>query len=478
MEIPFSNPNSEQVSVTQRIIPVHKSKLLWEERYALGKKLRDACSRKSHAIWKPSADRPDPVDLIEISDKGRIPELIPYRHGRMAKSAFTFYRGGALNMAVDLGETPVSGIRVQCCGDAHLCNFGGFATPERQVIFSINDLDETLPAPWEWDVKRLAASFIVACRDNGLSETTAMDTVLTCVRSYREKMEEFSKMKALERWYFALYSDLLVSGVTDPDIQRRMIKRLDKERNTTLAENVYPKLVDSAGGMEVIKDQPPMIFHWKDQTPGQVAEVMQDAYLRYQQNLLPAYRELLDFYKLEDAAIKVVGVGSVGTACWILLLTAGEKDPLFLQFKEARDSVLEKFAGKSLSANNGIRVVNGYRLMQPYSDILLGWTTGGLDPRQYYVRQLRDMKISVKVETFQRTEMNIYAGWCGWALALSHARMGDSAMISGYLGKSDTFDKAIAAFSILYADQNEKDYAKLKKAIRDGRVKAIFEEEK
>jgi uncharacterized protein (DUF2252 family) len=396
----------------------------------------------------------------------------------MAKSPFTFYRGGALNMAMDLGGSVVSGIRVQCCGDAHLCNFGGFATPERQVIFSINDLDETLPAPWEWDVKRLAASFVVACRDNGLSESTAMDTVLTCVRSYREKMEELSKMKALDRWYFALYADLLVAGLTDPDVRRRVNKRLDKERGTTLADNVYPKLVGSSGGMDYIKDQPPTIFHWQEHSPGQVADHVRDAYLRYQESLLPPYRDLLDFYKLQDAAIKVGGIGSVGTACWILLLTAGEKDPLFLQFKEARDSVFEKFAGKTLAANNGIRIVNGYRLMQPYSDILLGWTYGGAEPRQYFVRQLRDMKISPKVETFQRIEMDIYAGWCGWALALSHARTGDSAMISGYLGKSDTFDKAIAAFSIVYADQNEKDHAKLQKAIRDGHIEAVFETEK
>jgi uncharacterized protein (DUF2252 family) len=478
MQIQSSYPVIEQVSVNQSKIPFHKSQLSWEERYAMGKKLREVCSRKSHATWRASAVRMDTVDLMDISNKGRISELLPYRHGRMAKSAFTFYRGGALNMALDLGETAVSGIRVQCCGDAHLCNFGGFATPERQVIFSINDLDETLPAPWEWDVKRLAASFVVACRDNGLSESTAMDIVLTCVRSYRERMGEFSEMKALERWYFALYSDLLVSEITDPDIRRRVTKHLDKERGATLAENVYPKLVDSVGGMEFIKDQPPMIFHWKDHAPGQVADVVKDAYLRYQESLLPAYRDLLDFYKLQDAAVKVVGVGSVGTACWILLLTAGEKDPLFLQFKEARNSVLEKFAGKSLSANNGIRIVNGYRSMQPFSDILLGWTSGGLEPRPYFVRQLRDMKISARVETFQRTEMDIYASWCGWALALSHARTGDSAMISGYLGKSDTFDKAIATFSILYADQNEKDHANLKKGIRDGRVKAIFEEEK
>lgn len=453
------------------------SQYSYAERRDMGKKLRDACPRTSHAIWKSPHERPDPLSLVVQADERRVAELLPLRHGRMAKSAFTFYRGGALNMATDLANTPVSGIRVQCCGDAHLSNFGGFATPERQIIFSINDLDETLPAPWEWDIKRLATSFMVASRDRGFHKADAKDTVLTCVRSYREWMWEFSKMKTLERWYFALYSDMLISGIKDSNIRRMVIKRLNKESEKSLAEDLYPKLVVSEGGSEFIKDQPPTIFHWKDHKPGQVNDFVTNSYLNYQKSLVPAYRNLLNNYQLKDAALKVVGIGSVGTACWVLLLTANNtnNDPLFLQVKEARRSVLEPFAGKSLFENDGERIVNGYRSMQSHSDILLGWTTGEMDSRHYFVRQLRDIKISARVEIFSPAVMNIYAGWCGWALALSHARSGDSAMISGYLGKSDTFDKAIAAFSVSYADQNEQDHASIIRAIRDGKLEAVSE---
>jgi uncharacterized protein (DUF2252 family) len=453
------------------------SQYSYAERREMGKKLRDVCPRTSHATWKPPEGRPDPVSLVEKADKGRVPELLALRHGRMAKSAFTFYRGGALNMATDLANTPVSGIRVQCCGDAHLCNFGGFATPERQIIFSINDLDETLPAPWEWDIKRLAASFMVASRDNGFSKADAKDTVLTCVRSYREWMSEFSMMKTLERWHFALYSDMLISGIKDPDVRRMLIKRLSKESGKSVTDDLYPKLVNSKGGSEFIKDQPPTIFHWKDHKPGEVDDFVINSYNNYQKSLVPAYSNLLNNYQLKDAALKVVGVGSVGTACWVLLLTANNanKDPLFLQVKEARASVLEPFAGKSRFENDGERIVNGYRSMQPYSDILLGWTTGEMESRHYFVRQLRDIKISARVETFSPAVMDIYASWCGWALALSHSRSGDSAMISGYLGKSDTFDKAIAAFSVSYADQNEQDHNSIIRAIRNGKLEAVSE---
>ncbi|MBP7868192.1 MAG: DUF2252 domain-containing protein [Acidobacteria bacterium] len=446
------------------------------ERLALGKSLREKCPRNAHAKWKAPDGRPDPVDLVLAAESGRLPELLALRHGRMVRSAFTFYRGAALHMATDLADTPNSGIRVQCGGDAHLCNFGGFATPERQVIFSINDLDETLPAPWEWDVKRLAASFVVGCRDNGLSEAAAREAALRCARSYRKRMAEFSTMKVLDLWYLTLDPNTLISTITDDGLRRRALKRVEKERAKSIAENVFPKLVESAGSATFIRDQLPTIFHAEGHKPGEVAAAVAETFAMYRQTLAPAYQVLLDRYEVKDAALKVVGVGSVGTACWILLLQAGEGDPLFLQVKEARASVLEAFAGPSVFPNHGQRVVNGQRLMQPASDIFLGWMAG-TEGRHFYVRQLRDCKISVAVETFGKAEMNLYAQWCGWALAICHARAGDPAVITGYLGRGDAFDRAIADFSAAYADQNEKDHAALEKAIRKGKVEAVFEEE-
>jgi len=443
------------------------------DHYAAGKALRAACPRDAHAAWKAPSDRRDAVELILEAEKGRMPDLLPLRHGRMVRSAFTFYRGAALTMAADLASTPSSGIRVQACGDAHLCNFGGFATPERKIIFSINDLDETLPAPWEWDVKRLAASFVVACRDKGLKDSVAKDVVLTCVRSYREGMAEFSQMKTLELWYRALGADELIAGL-DPNLRKRAVKRIAQEQAKSRGEEMFPKLVEHKGDKPVIKDQLPTIFHAEGHPPGEVQQAVHDTLAAYRATLPGSYQSLLDRYELRDAAIKVVGVGSVGTACWVLLFTAGEGDPLFLQVKEARASVLEPYAGPSVFPNNGQRVVNGYRLMQPASDIFLGWSQG--PKRDYFFRQLRDMKISIMVETFGQAEMDIYAGWCARALALSHARAGNSAMLSGYMGKSDAFDRAIAAFSVAYADQNEKDHAALDRAVRKGKVKAVFEE--
>jgi uncharacterized protein (DUF2252 family) len=446
------------------------------EVHAAGKALREKCSRESHADWKAPHGRPDPVEMVLKGEKGRLPELLPLRHGRMVRSAFTFYRGSALSMAADLASTPSTGIRVQCCGDAHLCNFGGFATPERRVIFSINDLDETLPAAWEWDVKRLAASFVVACRDIGLSDGSAKDVTETCVRTYRESMAEFSQAKTLELWYYALEPDELL-GMGDRDIRKRGMKRIEKERAKSAGEELFPKLVEQKGNAPIIKDQPPTIFHLEGQPPGEIQQVLKDAFTAYQDSLAPAYRSLLNRYEIKDVAVKVVGIGSVGTSCAVLLLMAAEDDPLFLQVKEARASVLEPYAGASEFPNQGQRVVNGYRLMQPASDMFLGWTTGARG-RHYYVRQLRDVKISIRVETFRHYEMDIYAKWCGRALALSHARSGSSVLLSGYMGKSDTFDRAIASFAFAYSDQNEKDHAALDRAVRKGKVKAVFEEEK
>ncbi len=472
--VTFEKPKSRQPdNIKIPSLLAHRSRA---ELKAMGKALRDKCPRVSHAEWKAPVDRPDPVRLVLKADEGRIPGLLPLRHGRMVLSPFTFYRGSALAMAVDLEGTPATGVRVQCGGDSHLVNFRGLATPERQVIFAINDLDETLPAPWEWDLKRLATSFVIACRDNGLPESTAKDAALSCVRSYRERMAELGQMKVLDLWYFALEAEMLISGIEDAGIRRRAIKGLAKARTSSTSEGLFPKLVGNSSGSPVIKDQLPAIFHWKGHSPGEVQPDVRQAFARYRETLTPHHRILLDRYELRDAAIKVVGVGSVGTACWVLLLIAGGGDPLILQVKEARASVLEGFAGKSVYPNHGQRVVNGIRLMQPASDIFLGWMEAG--GHHYYVRQLRDVKIKFAVETFGKAEMTVFAQWCGYSLALSHARSGDAAVISGYLGKSDISDKAIAAFSIAYADQNEKDHTVLKRAIRDGKVEAVFEKAK
>jgi uncharacterized protein (DUF2252 family) len=405
-----------------------------------------------------------------------MPDLLPLRHGRMARSAFTFYRGAALTMAADLASTPSTGVRVQCCGDAHLCNFGGFATPERRVLFSINDLDETLPGPWEWDLKRLAASFVVACRDNGLKDAAAKDVVTTCVRTYRESMAEFSQMKTLELWYYAMQADELVANIKDRDLRKRALKRLQKERAKSIAEDIFPKLVETKRKKPVIKEELPTIFHAKGHPPGKVQQDLRDSFKEYREGLTPACQSLFDRYEIKDVAIKVVGIGSVGTTCAVVLLMAGEGDPLFLQIKEARASVLEPYAGASVFPNHGQRVVNGYQLMQPASDMFLGWGVGARDRHHYYIRQLRDIKISIRVETFGRSEMDLYSTWCGRALALSHARSGTSALLSGYMGKSDSFDLAIADFSMAYADQAERDHAALRRAVDTGKVQAVFEE--
>jgi len=471
MEIASDNKSAIPESVNDKFSFYYAPR---SERYEMGKQIRKKCPRSSHAKWKSPPNRPDPVDLIIESNNGRIPKLIPLRHGRMGMSPFTFYRGAALNMASDLSFTPVTGMIVQACGDGHLCNFGGFATPERNVIFSINDLDETLPAPWEWDIKRLAASFVVASRNNNLSDDTARNAVLECVRSYRENMMIFSEMRTMELWHYSLGSDQLISKLKDPELKRRGIKRLEKERARSIAEEIFPQIAKGSGKTSFIKDQLPSIFHWENHSPGEVVQEVKDAFDLYKTSLSPGFSHLLNRYELKDVVIKVVGVGSVGTACWVFLLMTGDGDPLFIQAKEARRSVLEAYAGKSIYPNNGQRVVYGYRLLQPFSDPFLGWTAGK-EGRHFFFRQLRDIKISIKVETFGKSEMLYYADWCGQALALSHARSGDSAMLSGYMGSSDTFDQAIAEFSLAYADQNEKDHASLIKAIKSGKIEAEYE---
>lgn len=442
----------------------------------MGKSLRDKCPRQDHAVWQASDKRPDPLVLIEESNKGRIHQLVPIRHGRMLKSPFTFYRGAALNMAADLATTPASGLRVQACGDCHLLNFGAFATPERRVIFDINDLDETLPAPWEWDVKRLAASFVLACRNNGFSEDDARDAVLTCVRVYRERMAEYSDMRVLDVWYASIDVEEVLQTFEDEEARERTRKRLTKARERSVLEHEFPELVTNAGLSPSIKENPPLIYHLHEQSHEEMWANFQRALARYRETMQEDRRLLLNRFKLIDMAIKVVGVGSVGTVCGILLLMASEHDPLFLQFKQARPSVLEAYAGKSLHSNNGQRIVHGCRMMQSASDLFLGWTEGDLG-RHFYIRQLKDMKIKPIVEVFTPSVMLEYAELCGWTLAHAHARSGEPAKISGYLGKSDKFDKAVAEFSIAYADQSERDHDALLRAVRAGKLEVFVEGE-
>jgi uncharacterized protein (DUF2252 family) len=446
------------------------------ELVARGEAMRKRCPRGSHADWSAPHDRPDPLRLVEEGNSGRIPELIPLRHGRMLPSPFTFYRGTALNMAVDLAGTPTTGFRVQACGDAHLGNFRCFATPERRVIFDIHDLDETLPAPWEWDVKRLAASLVLACRTNGFGDERARDAVLTCARTYREAMARFSTMRALDVWYARFEAEALIAEIDDADILARARKSLAKAKKVCVVEDVFPKLADDAGETPTIKDNPPHIYHHLKRGEEEFYARIEEVFSRYRESLPDDRRVLLDRYAVKDKAIKVVGVGSVGTVCSVALLMAGEKDPLFLQVKEARPSVLEAHAGPSVYPNHGQRVVKGHRLMQSASDIFLGWTQDS-SGRHFYVRQLRDMKLKFPIEEFKPAKMVIFAEWCGRTLARAHARSGEPALISGYLGKADTFDRAIAAFAVSYADQVERDHETFTNAVREGRLEARMDDD-
>ena len=346
------------------------------ELYAMGKSLRDTCPRQDHAVWQVPDQRPNPLALIRKSNKGRIPELVPIRHGRMLKSPFTFFRGAALNMAADLACCPTTGIQVQACGDCHLMNFGAYATPERRVIFDINDLDETLPAPWEWDVKRLAASFVLACRDNGFNEDSARDAVLSCVRSYRERMTEYSEMCVMDVWYASIDAESMIPTIKDEEARQRAQKRLEKARERSVLEHEFPELVTTAGLTPSIRDNLPLIYHPREQGHEEQTANVRKAFAQYRETMQEDRRLLLDRFKFMDLAIKVVGVGSVGTYCAIMLLMASEHDPLFLQIKQARRSVLEDYAGKSRHSNHGQRVVHGCRMMQSASDLFLGWMEG------------------------------------------------------------------------------------------------------
>jgi uncharacterized protein (DUF2252 family) len=440
-----------------------------------GKALRTRIPREKLGWWKHEAHRKDPIAILRETDRERIPQLVPIRYGRMLQSPFAFYRGSAAVMAEDLSHAPTTNLRVQACGDCHLANFGGFATPERNVIFDINDFDETLPAPWDWDVRRLVASFVLAARSRDLMDKQGRRAAVACARSYRENMQEFSELDPLRLWYSRMSSEDFVESLPS-DRRKYARKGIKKALARGGSELAYPKLADAVGGQIHIKDQPPLIFHpagtWTHESWTLVEAILHG----YRETLTEERRALLDRYRLVDVAIKTVGIGSVGTWCSIALLMSERNSPLFLQVKEAKASVLEPFAGKSVYPHHGQRVVMGQRLMQPASDLFLGWVTGRAG-RHLYFRQLRDAKIKPQIETFDPEMLETYAIACGWVLARAHAKSSTlSPTISGYLGSNDDFDEAMGDFAVAYADQAEKDHAALKAAVHKGTVVAQEQE--
>jgi uncharacterized protein (DUF2252 family) len=484
-----------------------------EERAARGKAARKAVSPSSHAGWKPAADRPDPVVLLQEQNARREPDLVPVRHGRMMVSPFTFYRGAARIMAADLRDTPRAGLTSQLCGDAHLSNFGIFASPERQLVFDLNDFDETLPGPFEYDVARLAASFTIAARNNGFGKADEQSATRAVVRAYREAMAGFAQMRVMDLWYARLTEEDLMAALRsmapkpapltkkatarkgkqgkkakrqEADARRateqagelRIQKATDKAR-TRDSLQALSKLAEFVDGRYRIVSQPPIVvpaaelFERYGLSAEEVQHAIHQEYRAYRSTLQSDRRHLLEKFELVDVARKVVGVGSVGTRAFIVLLQGrDEQDPLFLQVKEATHSVLEDHLPKSRH-QPGSRVVHGQRMMQAASDIFLGWTKGVQEGRFLYWRQLRDMKGSADIESLQPFGLEYYARQCGWTLARAHARSGDPVAIAAYLGKSDKFDAAMTDFSARYADQNERDYEAFLEAIRSGRLEAV-----
>jgi uncharacterized protein (DUF2252 family) len=465
----------------------------------MGEQARERVPLSSAAGWRPAADRADPVSLLKAQDLTREPDLVPVRHGRMMVSPFTFYRGAAKIMAADLAGTPIAGLGVQLCGDAHLLNFGVYASPERQLVFDLNDFDETLPGPFEYDVKRMAASFTVAGRDNGFSGADTRAATLASVTAYREAMAGFAGMRTLDIWYARLPEDQLMAAVhgTVAEMARtakgkrgeKKAKAAEKtaERGEKMARKArtrdslqaLSKLGELADGRYRIVSQPPILTPARDlaATYGisaeEIGQVIRDQLRAYRATLQLDRRRLLEHFEIVDMARKVVGVGSVGTRAYIVLLQGRDADdPLFLQVKEATASVLEDHLPKSRFAQPGERVVQGQRMMQAVSDIFLGWTKGAEEGRYFYWRQLRDMKGSSDVASMRPEALAFYAGMCGWTLARAHARSGDPVAIAEYLGGTEEFDQAVAGFSLRYADQNERDFEDFIKAIRSGRLEA------
>jgi len=451
------------------------------ERAAAGKAARSEARRSAHREWEPAAGRPDPLETLEAQAASRVPELVPIRYGRMAVSPFTFFRGAAAVMAADLDPTPTSGLRVQACGDAHLTNFGAFAAPDRSLVFDLNDFDETLPGPWEWDVKRLTASFEIAGRQNGFDRKRRRAAVLAAAGEYREAMRRFAGMRSLEIWYSRLDADGLLAmlGEHEPASVERVRRGVAKARGKDNLKALDRLTHRVDGELRIISD-PPLLVPGEELLEGEELEQFEAVVLQildsYRSTVQGDRRALLGSYRFRHLARKVVGVGSVGTRAWIVLLTGrDDEDPLFLQAKEAQSSVLEPYVGASRFDNHGQRVVEGQRLMQAASDIFLGWCpargTDGLE-RDFYVRQLWDWKRSIDPETLSERGLAAYGRLCGGTLARAHARSGDPIAIGAYLGSGGTFDEAIADFATLYADQNEADHAALLAAIASGQIAA------
>ncbi|HEY9791353.1 MAG TPA: DUF2252 domain-containing protein [Candidatus Obscuribacterales bacterium] len=467
-----TSPKQKQTVTQQRALQLETL----DERLAKGKSLRDILPRKEQSAWQASAKRRDPIAILESGSRGRIEELIPVRYGRMLKSPFAFFRGSAAIMAADLSTTAVTGIRVQACGDCHLMNFGAYATPERNLIVDINDFDETLPAAWEWDVKRLATSFVLACRENGFKPAVAAGAAEVLGCSYREAMHEFAEMRVLDVWYSKMDLASFVKGVSEEELRKDVLNYIAKQKQKSILEYMVPKLTVAENGRRRFKDVPPYFYHSEDQRGKNFMDIAQRTFMDYKTSLSPDRQVLLDRYQLSDVAMKVVGIGSVGTYCAVLLLYGSPDDPLILQAKEARPSVLEEHAGKSKCSNHGQRIVLGQRLMQSHSDIFLGWATGaGHLKRHFYFRQLKDQKMSLMPETWTPSRASEVADVLGWVLARAHARSGDPTMIAGYLGTKDVFDQALAKFAVGYADQVERDHQLLVSAVKSGRLDAFVE---
>jgi uncharacterized protein (DUF2252 family) len=438
------------------------------EQRTAGQDLRTRVPRSGHGVWQPADDRPDPLDLLEASNRARLPDLVAVRNGRMLHSPFAFYRGSPAAMASDLSRTPSTGIKLQLCGDAHLMNFGTFATPERNMVFDVNDFDETHSGPWEWDLKRLAASIVVAARSAGLSDANGVEAVRRCVGEYRTRMSELAELSSFDVWHARVDVDALVAAA--PTKSRvEVAKTVSKARQRTSMQ-ALSKLTTIRAGKRVIVEDPPLVVRVGD---GEVEQAIRYA-KAYRVTLEPDRRLLLDRYEFVDAARKVVGVGSVGTRCYIVLL-AGVDDlnPLFLQIKEAQASVLEPYAGRSPFRNQGYRVVVGQRIMQAASDVFLGWARAeGFDT---YVRQLRDMKGSAEIDGLDVDGLVYYGRLCGLTLARAHARSGKPALLAGYLGRGAVFDDALAQFAIAYADQTERDYEAFGRAVKAGRFPVVHD---
>ena len=445
-----------------------------EERLGEGRVERESVPLDAHAEWATTDHRPDPVGILEKQNVTRVPDLVPIRHGRMIVSPFTFYRGSAAIMAWDLSATPTTGLRVQCCGDAHLSNFGIFAAPDRQVVFDLNDFDETLPAPFEWDVKRLVASLVVAARGNGHRRKEQRAAARAAAAAYRATMAKATAMRFLDVWYTRFDADEVIAQImarADKAAVKSAKKSLAKAQTRTSLGSLA-KFAGRVDGGYRIKLQPPVIVRPPETMSGDFEEVIRQGLADYARSLGPDRRVVLDHYHYEDFARKVVGVGSVGTeALMILLMGDRDDDPLFLQIKEANTSVLAPYAGASEYEHQGERVVHGQRLMQAASDAFLGWVTGtGTHRREFYVRQLRDMKGSAAVESMTAARLALYGELCGATLARAHARTGDAAKITGYLGDDDTFERALERFAVAYADQNDADHAAFTKAAEEHRI--------